>query len=102
MGADSLAKNTPTFIRQICPIGPKVWYIIEIRLHWASVVRVCKRCLQALDEQYSKMQGEEGVKNRMMRFMKKKPKRKNPGEKPFTFDSTAYDRVTPRLLPYQH
>ena len=44
--------------------------------HHASIVRVCKRCLQALDEQHSKMQGEEGVKNRMMRFMKKSQKEK--------------------------
>ena len=44
--------------------------------HHASIVRVCKRCLQALDEQHSKMQGEEGVKNRMMRFMKKSLKEK--------------------------
>ena len=39
MGADSLAKNNPKFIRPICPIGPKVWDIIEKRLHRVSVFR---------------------------------------------------------------
>ena len=36
MGADSSAKNTPNVpkvIRPICPIGPKVWNIVEKRLH---------------------------------------------------------------------
>ena len=42
MGTDTLAKNTQNAVKQfwmICPIGPKVWDIIEKRLHRASVVR---------------------------------------------------------------
>ena len=40
MGDDSFAENIiPKFIWLICPIGPKVWDIVEIRLHRASVVR---------------------------------------------------------------
>ena len=42
MCADSLAKNTlntQRFIWPICPIGSKVWDIVEKRLHRASVVR---------------------------------------------------------------
>jgi hypothetical protein len=42
MGADTSDEstpNTPKFIRPICPIAPKVWDIVEISLHWASVVR---------------------------------------------------------------
>jgi hypothetical protein len=41
MGADSSEENTdytPKFIRTICPIGPKVWNIVEKRFHCASVV----------------------------------------------------------------
>ena len=40
MGADSLAENTPNspkFIWLICPIGPKVWDIVEKRLHLVSI-----------------------------------------------------------------
>ena len=43
VGADSLAEsttNTPNFIWPICPICPKVWDIVEKRLHQASVVRL--------------------------------------------------------------
>jgi hypothetical protein len=38
---DILAKNTPKppkFVWPVCPIGPKVWDIVEKRLHWAFVV----------------------------------------------------------------
>ena len=38
MGADSFAEDTPKFIQSICSIDPKVWDIVENRLHWASVV----------------------------------------------------------------
>ena len=31
---------TPKFIPAICPIGPKIWDIVEKRLYWSFVVRV--------------------------------------------------------------
>jgi hypothetical protein len=45
MGADKSTENTPNAPKFICPnclrLGsPKVWDFDEIRLHWASVVRV--------------------------------------------------------------
>ena len=40
MGANNLDENTPKFIQLICPIGPKVWNIVEKRLHQESAVRV--------------------------------------------------------------
>jgi hypothetical protein len=38
MGAASLAGNTPKLIWLICPIGPKVWDVVEKRHHLASVI----------------------------------------------------------------
>ena len=44
IGAASLTKNTPNAPKFVCP-SPKVWVFIEKRIHWASVVRVCKTLL---------------------------------------------------------
>ena len=37
--ADCLAQNTQKKFHPIFRIGPKIWDIVEKRLHWASVVR---------------------------------------------------------------
>ena len=47
MGANSQAKNTPNtqkLFRLICPSDPKIWDIVEKRLHWESVVRASNDC----------------------------------------------------------